>query len=56
MHRTLNCGVGMVICVPAERTQEALDMLTASGETAFELGSISAQEDGEEQVQLLGLS
>ena len=56
MHRTLNCGVGMVICVPADRAQEALDMLAASGETAFELGNISAQEAGEEQVQLLGLS
>ncbi len=56
MHRTLNCGVGMVICVPADRAQEALTMLAASGETAFELGSISALEAGEEQVQLLGLS
>jgi len=55
MHRTLNCGVGMVICVPAERTQEALAMLKASGENAFELGVISALEEGEEQVQLVGL-
>ena len=56
MHRTLNCGVGMVICVPADRAQEALDMLAASGETAFELGSISELAPGEEQVQLVGLS
>ena len=56
MHRTLNCGVGMVICVPADRSQEALDMLAAAGESAFIMGSISAQEAGEEQVQLLGLS
>jgi phosphoribosylformylglycinamidine cyclo-ligase len=56
MHRTLNCGVGMVICVPADRAQEALDMLAASGETAFELGSISELNAGEEQVQLVGLS
>ncbi len=55
MHRTLNCGVGMVICVPAARTQEALAMLKASGENAFELGVISALEEGEEQVQLVGL-
>ena len=55
MHRTLNCGVGMVICVPADRAQEALDMLAASGETAFELGSISELAAGEEQVQLVGL-
>ena len=56
MHRTLNCGVGMVICVPADRAQEAMTMLAASGESAFIMGSISAQEAGEEQVQLLGLS
>jgi phosphoribosylformylglycinamidine cyclo-ligase len=56
MHRTLNCGVGMVICVPADRAQEALDMLAANGETAFELGSISELSAGEEQVQLVGLS
>ena len=56
MHRTLNCGVGMVICVPADRAQEALDMLAASGETAFELGSISELSAGEEQVQLVGLN
>ena len=56
MHRTLNCGVGMVICVPADRAQEALDMLAASGETAFELGSISELNAGEEQVQLVGLN
>lgn len=56
MHRTLNCGVGMVICVPADRAEEALEMLAASGETAFELGSISELTAGEEQVQLTGLS
>ena len=56
MHRTLNCGVGMVICVPADRAQEALDMLATSGETAFELGSISELNAGEEQVQLVGLN
>jgi len=56
MHRTLNCGVGMVICVPKERAQEALGLLAASGESAFELGTITALEADEEQVQLLGLS
>lgn len=54
MYRTLNCGVGMVICVPAERADEALELLAASGETAFELGTISELSPGEEQVQLVG--
>ena len=54
MYRTLNCGVGMVICVPADRADEALELLAASGETAFELGTISELSPGEEQVQLVG--
>lgn len=56
MYRTLNCGVGMVICVPADRADEALELLAASGETAFELGTISELSPGEEQVQLVGPS
>jgi phosphoribosylformylglycinamidine cyclo-ligase len=56
MHRTLNCGVGMVICVPAETTQTALDFLTDNGESAFVLGTIEESKEGQEQVQLLGLA
>jgi phosphoribosylformylglycinamidine cyclo-ligase len=56
MHRTLNCGVGMVICVPAETAQSAIDFLTANGETAFILGTIEESKEGQEQVQLLGLA
>ena len=56
MHRTLNCGVGMVICVPSSTTQTALDILADSGETAFILGTIDAMKAGDEQVQLLGLA
>jgi len=56
MHRTLNCGVGMVICVPAETTQTALDFLAANGESAFVLGTIEESKEGQEQVQLLGLA
>ena len=56
MHRTLNCGVGMVICVPAETAQAALDFLAANGESAFILGTIEQSKEGQEQVQLLGLA
>ncbi len=55
MYRTLNCGVGMVIAVPAERKQEAIDQLIAAGETAWEIGHIATAADGEEQVELSGL-
>ncbi len=54
MYRTFNCGVGMVICVPAEQAQKALDTLTASGETAWVIGHIAAAEANEEQVEMVG--
>jgi phosphoribosylformylglycinamidine cyclo-ligase len=56
MHRTLNCGVGMVICVPADRAAEAVDFLNTQGEQAFVLGTIQETKAGEEQVQLQGLT
>ncbi|MBT7963129.1 MAG: phosphoribosylformylglycinamidine cyclo-ligase [Porticoccaceae bacterium] len=56
MHRTLNCGVGMVICVPSSSAQTALTILADSGETAFILGSIDEMKAGDHQVQLLGLA
>lgn len=54
MYRTFNCGVGMVICVPAEEAQNALSLLNAAGEEAWIIGSIENAEDGEEQVELRG--
>ena len=55
MHRTLNCGVGMVICVPADTAASALSFLNDNGEDAFVLGTIEESKAGQEQVQLLGL-
>lgn len=55
MHRTFNCGVGMIVCVPSEATAKAIDTLHAAGEDAFIIGSIAHAEPGEEQVELQGL-
>ncbi|NVK42874.1 MAG: phosphoribosylformylglycinamidine cyclo-ligase [Oceanospirillaceae bacterium] len=55
MYRTFNCGVGMVIAVPAERTDEALALLNGAGEQAWVIGQIENAADGEEQVELRGL-
>jgi phosphoribosylformylglycinamidine cyclo-ligase len=52
MYRTFNCGVGMVIAVPAAETDSALALLTAAGEQAWIIGQIEAAQDGEEQVEL----
>lgn len=54
MYRTFNCGVGMVICVPAEEAENALNVLKAAGEEAWVIGSIENATDGEEQVELRG--
>ena len=53
MYRTFNCGVGMVICVPAAQAEKALETLTASGETAWVIGHIAAAQAGEEQVEMV---
>ncbi|UTW13566.1 phosphoribosylformylglycinamidine cyclo-ligase [Marinobacterium rhizophilum] len=52
MYRTFNCGVGMVIAVPAAETDKALALLGAAGEQAWVIGQIEAAQDGEEQVEL----
>ncbi len=46
MLRTFNCGVGMVICLPAENETDALESLSSDGEHAFRLGIIE-KGDGE---------
>ncbi len=40
MYNTYNMGVGMSIVVPAERVDEALEILAANGETAYVIGKI----------------
>lgn len=52
MYRTFNCGVGMVICVPADVAEKALNVLKAAGEDAWLIGQIANAADGEEQVEL----
>ena len=55
MYRTFNCGLGMVIVIPANVKDTALALLTASGEKAFVIGHIAEANADEEQVELLGL-
>lgn len=42
MHRTFNCGVGMVVCVAQDDVQESLRMLHEAGETAWIIGEVKA--------------
>ncbi len=56
MYRTFNCGVGMIIAVPADRADDAIELLNKAGETAFKVGAIATAASGEEQVELQGLT
>lgn len=53
MYRTFNCGVGMVIAVPAAEAEKAVSLLTQAGETAWVIGKIEALGNGTEQVEIL---
>lgn len=55
MYRTFNCGVGMVIAVPADKAEAAIALLQQEGENAWVVGQIEAATAGEEQVELRGL-
>ncbi len=41
MRRTFNCGVGMIVAIDPGEAQTAIDRLTASGETAWQIGRIA---------------
>ena len=51
MYRTFNCGVGLIIALPADKVQEALKILQALGEQAWEIGHIK-DSDSAEQVEI----
>lgn len=53
MLRTFNCGVGMVLVVPAEQADAALQRLRQTGETAWRLGEIGTHEAGAPRVQVV---
>ncbi len=55
MYRTLNCGVGMVVVVPADQADAALQILQDAGESPWIIGNIAAADANEEQVELLGV-
>ena len=54
MYRTFNCGVGMVLVVPADKLEQSLTILKDLGENAWQLGEIHDAAPGEEQVEIVG--
>ena len=41
MLRTFNCGIGMVICLPADQADRAAEILGMHGETVYRIGAIA---------------
>lgn len=52
MHRTLNCGIGLVIVVDKADQKTAIDLLTAAGETVSVIGVIESSEQSQPTVSL----
>jgi len=46
MYRTFNCGIGMVVIVPAARAAEALALLSTQGEQALLIGAVHRGDRG----------
>jgi phosphoribosylformylglycinamidine cyclo-ligase len=51
MYRTFNCGVGLIIALPNDKAAQAIEILNALGENAWQIGHIENSED-EQQVEI----
>lgn len=52
MYRTFNCGVGLIVALPQEQAEAAVELLNTEGENAWVIGEIAQAEAGEEQVEI----
>lgn len=52
MERTFNCGIGMVLIVPKDDADAAIDLFRAMGEEAFKIGDVQPLADGEQQISI----
>jgi phosphoribosylformylglycinamidine cyclo-ligase len=53
MHRVFNCGIGMVVVVPAAEADAIAATLRAQGETVSRLGEIVEQQPGAAQTEVV---
>lgn len=52
MHRTLNCGIGMVLAVPESQTEDIMIRLSGLNEKAYIIGEIAKCDHGKEAVEM----
>ena len=50
MLRTFNCGIGMVVCVAPDQVEDATAILSAAGETVYQIGHIEQHQHAEPEV------
>ncbi|MEY8204724.1 MAG: phosphoribosylformylglycinamidine cyclo-ligase [Bermanella sp.] len=55
MHLTFNCGLGMIVVLPEDKAQQAIDILNAEGETATLVGRIETAQEGDALVIVKGV-
>jgi phosphoribosylformylglycinamidine cyclo-ligase len=53
MHRTFNCGIGMVLVVAEADAEAAMRFLAEQGETVYRLGEIATRAEGQEQTVIV---
>lgn len=53
MFRTFNCGVGLIIAVPADQADQAVAVLNNQGENAWVIGTVADRQGDEEQVEFV---
>ena len=53
LHRTFNCGIGMVVVVAESDAARAMQLLTAADETVYRVGRIETRKDNQPQTMVL---
>ncbi|MFH1873619.1 MAG: phosphoribosylformylglycinamidine cyclo-ligase [Pseudomonadota bacterium] len=53
MFRVFNCGIGLILVLPSNQVKDVCDLISAHGESAYEIGSIKAKKANEPVVELI---
>ena len=52
MYRTFNCGIGMIVCVPPNQKDLAIDTLNAMGETVWQVGVLESADQPDQEPEV----